>query len=458
MSTISVQICYNNQKKAIKISLNKAVHQLLTESLELFQLTSTSTHFVLKYKKQLLDTSLLLRYCNISNNAIIDLISNESSSSATSSSQSLVKIALSVLSPSLLSNTSNNVSLNGSFTVDTTLLDLLNSFISKSQLTAQAVSNSSQIIVVFQRVAVESNAYENTTLSLLGLTSGQNVRLQLRLKDSMLSNLNQVDVKSVDITDNVSTSVTSSEETSEVVDMIADNTSNVSRVDLDDSRDIVTDVNVNQVDVLAQDMDSTVNDAVIDSDIITSAISMDIDNNNVNNNDNMQCNINNIMIEDFNQGDNTSTSISRSDRITAAIKHILSHNFDVKSTPAIITVTKYIINILNNPTDIKYCFIKLSNRIFVERVSTVDGAHELLREIGYQPYSNKASSDANTERIENMFLPLQNHQYSSECEQFVESLVSVTDLKVRYDDIYSLLDYGALTILPTYTGHIEWFI
>ena len=52
-----------------------------------------------------------------------------------------------------------------------------------------------------------------------------------------------------------------------------------------------------------------------------------------------------------------------------AITLLLSSNFDAASKPAVITMYKYIANILSKPLEVKYRSINTSNKVFIERVS-----------------------------------------------------------------------------------------
>lgn len=72
----------------------------------------------------------------------------------------------------------------------------------------------------------------------------------------------------------------------------------------------------------------------------------------------------------------------------AAVKEqiaaVLQQNFDRVTLPAIITVTKYVINILNNPESCeKFLTVNCGNKVFLEKVAPCKGAVELLNSIGF---------------------------------------------------------------------------
>lgn len=64
---------------------------------------------------------------------------------------------------------------------------------------------------------------------------------------------------------------------------------------------------------------------------------------------------------------------------------LIIHNCNVKdkAEACIETLSKYIENIVNNPEDEKYRKIRLTNRIFCERVRSVEGGYEFLIGAGF---------------------------------------------------------------------------
>jgi hypothetical protein len=71
-----------------------------------------------------------------------------------------------------------------------------------------------------------------------------------------------------------------------------------------------------------------------------------------------------------------------------ALSTMLSKNFDARSIPAILTITKYLANILSHPTESKYRTIKLSNKAYQEKIAAVDGASQILYSIGFRANLN----------------------------------------------------------------------
>lgn len=65
--------------------------------------------------------------------------------------------------------------------------------------------------------------------------------------------------------------------------------------------------------------------------------------------------------------------------VNESIKGILSQNFDAVSIPALITITKYVTNIINNPVDPKFRAINTSNKVFMEKVIPAKGIPFVIR-------------------------------------------------------------------------------
>lgn len=66
-----------------------------------------------------------------------------------------------------------------------------------------------------------------------------------------------------------------------------------------------------------------------------------------------------------------------------AIKSMLAQNFDQVSSPAIITILKYIYNILRYPDDAKYRTISTGNKAFQEKIANAKGVSDVLTGVGF---------------------------------------------------------------------------
>ncbi|KAG8454456.1 hypothetical protein GDO86_000903 [Hymenochirus boettgeri] len=77
--------------------------------------------------------------------------------------------------------------------------------------------------------------------------------------------------------------------------------------------------------------------------------------------------------------------LSTTDPITAAILKIHTYNKDrEKVKVGIDTVAKYFGNIVSHPDEEKYQTIKLSNKVFQEKIHCLEGSHEFLQAVGFE--------------------------------------------------------------------------
>ena len=68
---------------------------------------------------------------------------------------------------------------------------------------------------------------------------------------------------------------------------------------------------------------------------------------------------------------------------STCIKYLLTENFDSVSTPCILTIVKYVLNILSDPSQSKYRMINVTNKTFQEKVMKANGSSELISSIGF---------------------------------------------------------------------------
>lgn len=64
---------------------------------------------------------------------------------------------------------------------------------------------------------------------------------------------------------------------------------------------------------------------------------------------------------------------------------LIIHNCNIKDKiePCVETLIRYVENIINHPDEEKYRKIRMSNRIFTEKVETVEGAYDFLTSVGF---------------------------------------------------------------------------
>jgi hypothetical protein len=116
-------------------------------------------------------------------------------------------------------------------------------------------------------------------------------------------------------------------------------------------------------------------------------------------------------------GKNNSTS--------KAINYLKRYGDDLKPgslEPCIELLNKYADNILNNPTDVKYRKIKMSNKIFAEKVKPVPGAIEILKAAGFEEVTEEIDGNQETFLI---FPADREDHYLTQLKQFLNAPLSV---------------------------------
>ncbi|XP_018099022.1 UBX domain-containing protein 6 isoform X2 [Xenopus laevis] len=77
--------------------------------------------------------------------------------------------------------------------------------------------------------------------------------------------------------------------------------------------------------------------------------------------------------------------LSTTDPTTAAILKIHTYNKDREKVKlGTETIAKYLNNIIIHPEEEKYCKIKMSNKVFQEKISCLEGSHEFFEAIGFE--------------------------------------------------------------------------
>ncbi|KAE8631405.1 hypothetical protein XENTR_v10001182 [Xenopus tropicalis] len=77
--------------------------------------------------------------------------------------------------------------------------------------------------------------------------------------------------------------------------------------------------------------------------------------------------------------------LSTTDPTSAAILKIHTYNKDREKVKlGTETIAKYMNNIISHPEEEKYCRIKLSNKVFQEKISCLEGSHEFFEAVGFE--------------------------------------------------------------------------
>lgn len=88
----------------------------------------------------------------------------------------------------------------------------------------------------------------------------------------------------------------------------------------------------------------------------------------------------------------------------SCIEYLLTQNFDSVSSPCILTIVKYVLNILSDPSQSKYRIINKANKTFQEKVMKANGSSELVLSIGFiesQANSSTLQNDSSEEFLKN---------------------------------------------------------
>jgi hypothetical protein len=73
---------------------------------------------------------------------------------------------------------------------------------------------------------------------------------------------------------------------------------------------------------------------------------------------------------------------------------MLNTNFDSVNIPAVVTIMKYVINILTNPYDPKFRTINANNKAFIEKVANAHNSTSFLTAIGFTAQGGSSTSSA----------------------------------------------------------------
>jgi len=217
-------------------------------------------------------------------------------------------------------------SITGSYDSSLTLLQMIESLINEGKLSSNIISSSIELI--YLRTSYKGQDELNkVTFTSLGL-AGQSVRLQLR--SNLLTNPSIIPPPST-------TTTTTTTTTTEI--------ESVMQIDNDQNSNLKDSSNIDDVKTIFNNS------------------SMDVEKDDINNNNN----------------DND---------IQETINSMLTQNFDQVSGPAIITILKYIYNIIKYPDDSKYRTISTGNKAYIEKISNAKGVVMLLKVIGFSSVEN----------------------------------------------------------------------
>uniref|UniRef100_A0A8C8MGB4 UBX domain-containing protein 6 n=1 Tax=Oncorhynchus tshawytscha TaxID=74940 RepID=A0A8C8MGB4_ONCTS len=129
------------------------------------------------------------------------------------------------------------------------------------------------------------------------------------------------------------------------------------------------------------------------------------------------------------------------DAVEASIMMVHTFNKDREKVKAAVDIiNKYIENICKNPTEEKYRKIKLSNKVFQEKVKTVEGSREFLQAVGFQSIMLDVEGQEESEE----FLVLMEHD-----PEALEVMKESMDRLQRGEPVRAQLDHQPQTFRPS---------
>ncbi|KAM9480216.1 UBX domain-containing protein 6-like [Salvelinus alpinus] len=129
------------------------------------------------------------------------------------------------------------------------------------------------------------------------------------------------------------------------------------------------------------------------------------------------------------------------DAVEASIMMVHTFNKDREKVKAAVDIiSKYIENICKNPTEEKYRKIKLSNKVFQEKVKTVEGSREFLQAVGFQSIMLDVQGQEESEE----FLVLMEHD-----PEALEVMKESMDRLQRGEPVRAQLDHQPQTFRPS---------
>eukprot|EP01032_Pedospumella_encystans_P011527 gene11527-13397_t len=346
---MSLVVIYEGQRKVVKIpSPNTLVQALLLDCATQFNVDVAKVAF--RHKRTILDNAQPIRFCNLSNNAQVDLIAVSGSGSAKNQS---CKIALAIDGGENTTET---------FDASISLYEMLSLLATQSKIPADIHQRSPE--VVYLRAKYEGfEALAATTFTSLGL-AGQSARLQLRFSAGSSAPF-PISVPIVPVAEPIS--ATKEDTAMEVV--VAEEMSSspvpATHVAASPAKPVSPvvprELTKNTASALPAPH-TTPAPTTSGNDPVAVVVSPTL----------------------------APPTLSTLPSPAATVSAILSDNFDRVSIPAVLTLARYLLNILLNPLEDKFRRISTENKAFQGKIATAKGAVNFLCSVGfvYPPYNN----------------------------------------------------------------------
>jgi len=352
---MSLVVLHDGQRKVVKVpSPNTLMHCVLSEACAAFGIQGDASLYALRHKRSLLDASQPFRFCNLSNNAQLDLvcISSSKNMDAADPKNSLCRIALTV--------EGSSVTITENFNASCTMTDLILHLVNSNKLPSDVMDRRPEIIYLRNSISGEHDL-KARSLSSLGL-SGQSARLKLRydsdkvMQDQSLV-LHHRSGEDSSVCEQLQEAPAS--EPSALTQSAPSESSALTQSAPSGSPSLIKSA-PSESSALTQSAPSgssalthsapSGNSAAMEQREVSTPVA----------------------------GLQPSCQHRVDATLEGCVSRILECNFDVVTAPAVLTLCKYLVNILDNPSTEKYRRINTHNKAFQDKVSRVQGAIDFL--------------------------------------------------------------------------------
>ena len=363
---MSLVVLHDGQRKVVKVpSPNTLMHCVLSEACAAFGIQGDASLYALRHKRSLLDTSQPFRFCNLSNHAQLDLvcISSSKNMDAADPKNSLCRIALTV--------EGSSVTITENFNASCTMTDLILHLVNSNKLPSDVMDRRPEIIYLRNSISGEHDL-KARSLSSLGL-SGQSARLKLRYdSDKVMQDQSLVlhhrsgedssvceQLQEAPASEPSALTQSAPSESSALTQSAPSGSSSLIKSAPSGSSSLIKSA--------PSGSSALIHSAPSGSSALTHSAPSG----------------NSAAMEQR----EVSTPVaglqpSCQHRVDATLEgcvsRILECNFDVVTAPAVLTLCKYLVNILENPSTEKYRRINTHNKAFQDKVSRVQGAIDFL--------------------------------------------------------------------------------
>ena len=363
---MSLVVLYDGQRKVVKVpSPNTLMHCVLSEACAAFGIQGDASLYALRHKRSLLDASQPFRFCNLSNNAQLDLvcISSSKNMDAADPKNSLCRIALTV--------EGSSVTITENFNASCTMTDLILHLVNSNKLPSDVMDRSPEIIYLRNSISGEHDL-KARSLSSLGL-SGQSARLKLRYdSDKVMQEQSLVlhhrsgedssvceQLQEAPASEPSALTQSAPSESSALTQSAPSESSALTHSAPSESSSL-THSAPSGSSALTHSAPSG-SSALTHSAPSRSSAATE------------QCEVSTPVA-----GLQPSCQHMVDATLEGCVSRILECNFDVVTAPAVLTLCKYLVNILDNPSTEKYRRINTHNKAFQDKVSRVQGAIDFL--------------------------------------------------------------------------------